>query len=593
MASLPFSVFSEENKDIDSDGQHAMTGTFSTKDEVVYGNLDASGHINHMYVVNTFHITEQGKIVDYGNYNDIRNLTDLTQIEKKDDETIEFDAQESEFHYQGELENQPLPWNISITYLLDGQKIDPTELAGKSGSIEIQIKTSANDAVDPVFFNNFLQQISVTLDPAKFSNIQAPKGTKANVGKNKQITFSILPEKEDVLKITANVTEFELKPIQINALPANIAIENPDVGSMKNDMETLSDAVRELKSGITQLNDGITDLNTGAHDLATGSGEYASGINALNSRSNDLITGSENIQAALHQMRDMLEGKTDAPDLSELKQLPQGLRDIAGGLNESAAGLDTLKENYNQAYTTLDEAITGIPDYSISEEDIEALYASGADQTVVDQLVATYEAAQRVKQTYQAVQGGFAAVTGTLDRISQPLQDMAGSLTTIADNVDAEIEQLDQLSHLAELQKGLSTLAKKYKSFHSGLVGYTDGVNSLAHSYTELDQGITSLSGGTSSLSDGANDLQAGAQKLQDATDDLPDQMQSEVDEMLEEFDYSDFEPVSFVSDQNEKVEVVQFVLQTESIVLHEQEADVIDEKEEKGLWERFLDLFR
>src|SRR5699024_11861518 len=43
------------------------------------------------------------------------------------------------------------------------------------------------------------------------------------------------------------------------------------------------------------------------------------------------------------------------------------------------------------------------------------------------------------------------------------------------------------------------------------------------------------------------------------------DLMEEEVEEMLEEYENEDFEPASFVSDKNEKVDVVQFVLQTEA----------------------------
>src|SRR5699024_943278 len=116
-------------------------------------------------------------------------------------------------------------------YFLDGKKMAPDEMAGRSGEVEIQIHTSKNDTVDPVFFNYYLQQISVTLNPEKFHDIQAPEGTKANEGKKQQITYSVMPEEEEDLIITAKVVEFELDPIQINALPANIAMDDPDYGS--------------------------------------------------------------------------------------------------------------------------------------------------------------------------------------------------------------------------------------------------------------------------------------------------------------------------------------------------------------------------
>src|SRR5699024_10748925 len=152
-------------------------------------------------------------------------------------------------YYQGELEKQVLPWNIAIHYILDGDEIEPDELAGKSGKIEIHIQTEENDTVDPVFFNYYLQQISVTLDPEKFDNIQAPEGIKANEGKKQRITFSVMPEEESELIITADVEEFELDPIELNALPANIAMEDPDFGSQTGQFKTLSDAISDLHTG--------------------------------------------------------------------------------------------------------------------------------------------------------------------------------------------------------------------------------------------------------------------------------------------------------------------------------------------------------
>jgi X-X-X-Leu-X-X-Gly heptad repeat protein len=155
------------------------------------------------------------------------------------------------------------------------------------------------------------------------------------------------------------------------------------------------------------------------------------------------------------------------------------------------------------------------------------------------------------------------------------------------------MENMDQMGALAELQEGLSTMTSEYQTFHNGLVDYTDGVSELASSYQDLDAGIQELSDGTSSLDSGASELKNGTEELQEQTSDLPGQMQSEVDEMMDEYDYSDFEPQSFVSDKNEKVDVVQFVLQTEAIEIEKPETTEETQEEEKGFWDRFLDLFR
>ncbi|MGM8365283.1 YhgE/Pip domain-containing protein [Virgibacillus sp. W0181] len=597
IASMPLHVLADETNGTDEESNqkagNSVDGEYDSKDEVIYGKLDASGETDEMYVVNTFHVTKAGKLVDYGNYTNIRNLTDLTDITMPSNNKVAFEATESEFYYQGELENKALPWDISIRYLLDGKEIQPESLAGKSGEVEIHIQTRKNDEVDPVFFNYYMQQVSVTLDPSKFSDIVAPKGIKANEGKNQQITFSILPEEEENFIITADVTEFELQPIQINALPANIAIDDPDFSSMTSEFKSLADAIAQLHSGTAQLNNGISDLNAGVSELSSGSTEYRNGINELNQQSDALVNGSGEIKKALGQINQALNAGTETPDLSEIKQLPKGLHELASGLREASQGIKQLKGNYEQAYGHLAKAIQAIPDVELSDADIKALKESDLDEETVNQLIELSKTAKNVKKTFAEVQKAFDAIPATLDEIMKNLKTTADEVDTTAEEVKKGLQDFDPEQQIEQLQNGIAALNKEYNGFHSGVVAYTEGVGSLATSYRKLDNGIQSLSGNIPSLDRGASELEEGVKELKDETKDLPGEVESEIEEALEEFDYSDFKPVSFVSEKNKKIEVVQFVLQTDSIEMPEEEDENTDEKvEKKGVWQRFLDLF-
>lgn len=576
-ASFPITALSDDDIDREDLNTTNIAGEYSAKDEVIYVNLDANGKTKNMYVVNTFHVTEPGKIVDYGNYIDIKNLTDLTNIEKIGNDEVHFQAEEEEFYYQGELKNQSLPWDIWITYLLDGKEINPAELSGQSGTLEIQITTSANENVNPLFFEHFLLQISLTLDPTIFYDIHAPKGTEANEGKNKQITFSVMPEQEEVLIVSANVTGLEMDPIDITAIPANIAIEDPDISGMTEDMKSLSDAIKEVNSGVASLNSGISELNSGIQELSDGSTKYRNGMNELDQSSGELVSGSEEIQGALRQIKSAMQDSPefDMSDLEEMKALPEGFRELAKQLR-----------GFTKAFRQLDEAITNIPS-NIGGEEIMKLYGelaeSSIDSSVLDQLVKVYETAQIVIEINKLIP----------DELVNGITIMADNLEVLADDVEEGLGDLDQLDNLADLQKGLTTLSSEYYTFHNGLVSYTSGVHSLVTSYKELDVGIQGLSSGTSSLSKGTVELYEGTKELQKSTGDLPNEMQSKLDEFMEDYDFSGFEPASFISDQNEDVGVVQFVLQTERIEIEESETVSEEEEETKGIWERFIDLFK
>lgn len=589
--SLPFSALAKDNEN-----QDAEKGKYSTKDEAIYGKLGANGSLLDMYVVNTFHDTKPGTITDHGNYTDVRNLSNLLDIKQTDDGKVRFQAEKGDdnFYYQGAIDNQPLPWDIDIAYMLDGKEIDPNELAGKSGSLELRIKTSANDDADPAFFENYMMQISLTLDPVNFDKIQAPDANKAKSGKDTMLTFTVMPEKEDTFIVSADVTDFEMDPIDISATPASMPFDDPDLGDMKGDMKSLSDAIKKINDGVGDLKGGISDLNDGATDLSNGSSSYLDGINQLDQSSGELVGGSSEINNAMQQVADALQGAPgSAPDVGDLKQLPEGMRALAGGLNETADGLDELRANYDAAYSNLTDAINGIPNGDITEEQFKELLKSEADQDVVNQLIDSYKSAQKVKGTYEAVKEAFDAVTGTLDEVSGSVRKMATEANSTATKVESGLQNMDGLDQLGDLQSGLSDLASQYQSFHNGLVEYTNGVSDLASNYQGIDKGIKGIKSGTASLEEGTGELQDGTKELHEETSDLPGEMQSEIDKMLEEFDASAFEPISFVSEENKNVDVVQFALQTEPIEIEEPEDVEETKEEEKGIWERFLDLFR
>lgn len=581
-ASFPLAAFSEKNSSNSSASDKSQQpGEFSTKDEVIYGKLDAQGNVQNMYVVNSFHITEPGRLIDYGDYTDVRNLTDLSKMNQSGKNKIQFQADDEEFYYQGELNNKPLPWDISITYFLNGKEITPSELAGKSGQLEIHIDTSANKDVNQVFFENYLLQVSLTLDPLIFQDIQAPKGTEANEGKNKLITFSVMPEQEEVLIVSANVNNVTMDPIEISAVPANIALEDPDTDEMAEEFQTLANAISDINSGVKKLNDGVTDLHDGTKELRDGSKDYLQGMNKVDQSSNELISGSEEIKNVLIQVSDALDQSPDLSDfdLDDLAKLPEAFRAIAAQLRLFADNLDGLNEAFNH--------IPDIPDAHISKEQVEkmseALQKEYIDPTILFQLVESYYITKQIQES----------IGDNPDQMKLVIDEIASNLETAADEIEENMKDVEQLSELEDLQTGLGTLASEYGTFHDGLVSYTDGISTLTSSYKDIDEGISGLTKGTSELNRGVSELYDGTKELHEETSDLPEQLKSEIEEMLEDFDFSDFEPTSFISEQNKKIGVVQFVLRTESIEIKEPEKPVEQTEEKKGIWQRFLDLFR
>ncbi|WP_413375927.1 YhgE/Pip domain-containing protein [Alkalihalobacillus sp. 1P02AB] len=576
-----------------SKDEQQTSGEMASKDEVVYANLQASGEVHNVYVVNYLNVTKAGIVEDYGSYSDVTNLTDLSKITQERDKLV-IDAPEGPFYYQGNMGEQvELPWKFLLTYKIDGKDIEPEELVGKDGLVEIIIETKANAQVDPAFFENYLLQITLNLSEEKFQNIKAPDATIANAGKNKQVTFTVMPEKEAELTVQADVLDFEFEGVEIAAVPSSMSIDLPDTQEMTGDISTLSSAIGELHDGVGELKDGVNELSNGMVQLSDGSKEFKGGMSEVAKGGGELVAASELMNEALKTISQSVNGDMDELALDDWQALEEGLAEISTGLEEVSEGLLVLSEHYTIAYNTLDDTMNAIPQAEITEEEIALLYRSDADKEIIQKLIDSYSAAQTAKGTYLAVKEGFDAVAPTLQEVSSGTNEMGTHLKLIAEGLSSSLENVDIADAMQQLKIGLTEVATHYGELHSGISSYTKGIRQLSNSYDELHSGNVQLASGTKDLESGVNELHDGTGELYDATDDMPEQMQAEIDKMMSEFDKSDFEAISFVSEQNnEQIHAVQFVIKTESIKHYEVESSQEETEEEQGFWKRLLKLF-
>lgn len=93
------------------------------------------------------------------------------------------------------MEQVETPWDISVRYYLDGKEYEASEIAGKSGKLEIHLSIKENTACKGNFYDRYALQASLTLDSEICENISAPDATIANVGSDKQLTYTVLPGK--------------------------------------------------------------------------------------------------------------------------------------------------------------------------------------------------------------------------------------------------------------------------------------------------------------------------------------------------------------------------------------------------------------
>ena len=571
------------------------SAVIKNKNEVVYATLSAVGAVEGVYAVNEFEVSQPGSVTDYGSYASTVNLTDTQQLSPANG-GVSFEADADSFYYQGNMGTVNLPWMLNIGYSLDGAALPTEELAGKSGLLEITLTTSQNQAVDPVFYEHYVLQISITMDSSTFEDIDSPGATIASAGANTIAVFSILPKKDADIRLTAQVRDFEMEGITLSALPFSMDMDLPDTDEMVDDFRSLADAISDMNDGVRKLYNGTSDLYDGALELSDGSAEIRDGLTELDDNSDDLSDGSSQIRSALKEIASGLNSSSGDMDLSSLSELPEGLSQLAQGLDGVAGGMTELNTNFAAAYAALDNAMEDIPDASISQDELQSLYGQTdpSQHALLDQLTGYYSAALTAKGTYDHVKAAFDAVGTTLDTLKGSITTISGTLASISSQIGSALSSSDMMAQLEELKSGMSELADKYSEFHHGLVAYLDGVSELASGYEEFDTGIMDFSEGVGDLKDGVGELYDGTKELNDEVSDMPDTVQTEIDDMLSDYTDTDFTPVSFTSPLNTHTGSVQFVLKCAGVEKPEKpQAEEPVEAKPETIWERFLALFQ
>ncbi len=464
----------------DTDGLPALDSGINTsaqaeiksKSEIIYGMLGYDGALDTAYVVNRFSVTSEGSFKDYGTYSAVENLTNTEPLDMKGDE-VDLAAAEGEFYYQGTMTSPVLPWQFSVSYTLDGEKIPASKivsLGGQSGRLGIHIATGQNSAVDSSFYEHYTLQVGITLPTENISNLSAEGATVASAGSNTQVNYMVLPGSDESYDLEVDFEGINMPGISIAGVPFGMDFAIPDTSGMSSELSSLVSAIDQLTYGAYQLNTGAAQAASGLETLASGSALYNTGLTQLSAGS-------------------------------------QGIRDssyaLSGGL---AAALDGLK-------------------MTISNPELGLL---PAQQNALNNYIDTY----------------------------------------------------------------LSPISEGYAGLDAGLQQYTGGVDALASQYSGINNGISQSASGVRQLSNGVSQLSSGASQLSSGVQTMPQEMQSRIDEFASEYDYSGFEPHSYLSPKNGNVVLVQFVITTPAIELPEETEEAEDPSTESSIWDKFLNLF-
>ncbi len=248
------------------------------KTETVYTSLDASGNIINLSVTDWLH-TDKGNVFvdDISNLENIQNIKSNAQPVRENG-ILRWHMKGTDLYYTGTIRKVP-PVAFEISYYLEGEKILPDNLAGKSGNVTIKIKIK-NNAVKEVTAEGIKRKIylpviavgGMILPENVFSSVKVENGQSFGDGTKQLVVFTSLPGfseslgfaqrnsdgiggllVSDEITVSAVAEKFSLENMYFAVLP--LASLNFDIAMPEtvDDVKTALSALRSVQNAMNKI----------------------------------------------------------------------------------------------------------------------------------------------------------------------------------------------------------------------------------------------------------------------------------------------------------------------------------------------------
>lgn len=361
-----------------------------TKKETVYAFLNSDGSFKSSTVSEWLHSdTSLNEVHDTSTLENITNLT--SDVEPTvNGEAITWVTDASDLYYQG-TSSKELPLSMKVTYYFNGKQVDPEDIVGEDGSLEVHIKIT-NHLEKTKVINGKTRYIS-TLFPVAivtdlkddtFKNVVADDAVIINESKNQVLTFITisgasqilnecdfdeLDDVKDQLKdefvIQADVTDFEMPSILLATTTLQDIdtddIDSIDFSELTDGIQELKDATAEILDGTTELHDANIELNDKMGEFQTSYAKFQDGIDTAANSQADIVDGAKQLSNGISQMQTLLttiSSQLGGLDLNDLSTLLTDASTTINSLPETVQQLQAMKTQLETAKTQLSNLST-------------------------------------------------------------------------------------------------------------------------------------------------------------------------------------------------------------------------------------------
>ncbi len=346
-------------------------------DEAVYVNMDYYGAVEDISVVKGCFLNGNTVIEDYGDYDEVINMSNrIAPLQEEGKITWDLSGVEDQrFYYECKSENlkNKLPWDIDVTYKLNGVEMRGEELAGAEGLVTTIIRVTPKKDIEEYYQNNMILACGTVVDMKNTLSIEAPGAQLQSLGTEKAVLFLSLPGEESEYRVDIGTNSFESMGVFFMVVPATLeSLEL--VNDVRKVRETVEDSVDAMDKALDVILDNAADMKDDLEQVEEGlkQAEAAHQIYDDNRESMEA-----NADAAIESLGNMItylevihtQGEADKENLDETIDRLADLMYAIGGLGRFGDDMTDSLDGMNDALRDLNKISEG----TITQEGIENL----------------------------------------------------------------------------------------------------------------------------------------------------------------------------------------------------------------------------
>ena len=380
------------------------SGVTPACDEAYYATLDYYGNLLEGSVVKSYSLNGARSLTDYGDYDQVVNLTDNTPIVMSTGRTeFQFSQAPDHFYFEGKTARpfQDLPWTVTLRYTLNGVPARAEELAGKTGVVEILLDIVPNENASDYARYNYTLEAMALFNQDDILSLEAEGAQVQLVGNLRTVLFMCLPGEEQHFTIRVGSDDFSFSGLTVLMVPATLA-QLEEIAKLSQRKDDLEEDYRALSGSLDALLDAMYDIQDGLYASAKGLDQLDIARGTVSRGKGQLYDEAGVLRGDLSAIADLLE-----PVEQRTQALSQTINDSKTILNGMADTTLTLQIQLTDLEHALQELENGTGD-------VERLLKSAAD--LEDSLERLERALDRT-----GISGGSSSssMTATVDQVKK------------------------------------------------------------------------------------------------------------------------------------------------------------------------------